>query len=618
MWRRKAQVSGVVGGQVHNRGMPRLTMMLAPPQVRRAARRRGVTKARLADELQTFVEVKPAPGRWKTAAHITTCVTLTVLALSFVLGPQLGLLGLTGTFLCTVSVKRTWRHRVTILACMTLAYVAALTIGVSVAGHAVLTTVALTAIAGVSVLLYHALVGDPPGPVFLTIGPAIGTYLPTVGVPGSRFLLAAGCGAVMSSVLSLALQYPQRHEPEDQAVDEAQEACDAYFESDPDGDFVETGRLRDTAYASIFSAAWALSAATGRRHPDPHWRELTKRLRRLHIEVVQRTAATRLPGAVIAVPVMAQARYLGRPPRRYLLRWGLSRSSLPALIARRAALAVLLTCVLAYALGVTHPYWAVMTTALLISLGDDRLTLTHRAAHRFVGTVVGVGLFFLVSLTHPSGWWVIVVALMCVYLLQWTVVRNYALGSMFITPMALLVASAGTAHKPIGELMLDRIFETALSCVICLFVLWAFGRRLPVLLVRRQFRRALRALERVLLLVADGEHNSERGVSARRDLVFEQLEAAHVLQIAQRDLPRVLGSWSELEASLGSATYVTLAACWTHDPLAHLDANAMASRLARLIHDLPPVSTQLVDATTIAASVDDLLDVGGHGAAPRP
>ena len=63
---------------------------------------------------------------------------------------------------------------------------------------------------------------------------------------------------------------------------------------------------------------------------------------------------------------------------------------------------------------------------------------------------------------------------------------------------------------------------------------------------------------------------------------------------------------------------MTLAACWTHDPLAHLDANAMASRLARLIHDLPPVSTQLVDATTIAASVDDLLDVGGHGTAPRP
>lgn len=311
---------------------------------------------------------------------------------------------------------------------------------------------------------------------------------------------------------------------------------------------------------------------------------------------------------------MRQARYLGRPPRRYLLAWGLSRSSLPSLVARRAALAVLATCVVAYLLGVTHPYWAVMTTALLISLNGDRLTLTHRAGHRFVGTVLGVGLFFLVSLLHPSGWWVIVVALVCVFLLQWSVVSNYALGSMFITPMALLVASVGTNSKPIDELMLDRVFETALSCAVCLVVLWAFGRRLPVLLVRRQFRRALRALERVLLLIADGEQDSDRGVETRRDLVFEQLEAAHVLQSASTDLPRVLGSWDEVEASLNSAAYVTLAACWTTDPLAHLDAAAMAHRLARLIRDLPPVSTEIVHADRVSQGLDAALDAGVRGA----
>lgn len=594
--------------------MSRLSMRVVPPEVRRVARRHGVTKARVADEMQHFVEVKSAPGRWKVALHITTCVTLTVLALSFVFGPQMGLLGLTGTFLCTVSVRRTWRHRVTILAVMTLAYALTVTIGVSVAGNPWLTTFALTAIAGVSVLLYHALVGDPPGPVFLTIGPAIGTYLPTVGVPGSSFVTAAAGGAVMSSLLSLALQWPQRHTPEDEAVDDAEEACAEYFASDPDGDFVETGRLRDAAYGSIFNAAWALAKATGRKNRDPHWRELIKRLRRLHIAVVERTATTRLGTADIAIPAMRQARYLGRPPRRYLLEWGLSRSSLPALVARRAALAVFLTCSAAYLLGVTHPYWAVMTTALLISLNGDRLTLTHRAAHRFVGTVVGVGLFFLVSLAHPSGWWVIVIALVCVFLLQWSVVSNYALGSMFITPMALLVASAGAHTKPIEELMVDRVFETALSCVVCLAVLWAFGRRLPVLLVRRQFRRALRALERVLLLLADGEQDSERGVEARRDLVFEQLEAAHVLQSAASDLPRVLGTWEDVEASLNSAAYVTLAACWTKQPLTHLDAAGMAARLARFIRDLPPVSTEAVHADHVSAGLDEVLEAGLKGA----
>lgn len=265
--------------------------LLVPPEIRRLARRRGVTKKRLAQELHTFVEVTPSPGRWKVAAHITICVMLTVLTISFVAGPRMGLLALTGTFLCTVSVKRTWRHRVTILGAMTLAYALAVTIGVSVSGNALMTTVALTALTGLSVVIWHALVGDPPGPIFLTIGPAIGTYLPTTGIPGHVFVEAVVFGAVMSSVLSLLLQWPFRHSPEDEAVETAQEACDDYFDSDPDGDFAETGRLRDTAYGSIFNAAWTLQSAAGRRHSE-HRLELTRRLRELHVAVVKRTAAT--------------------------------------------------------------------------------------------------------------------------------------------------------------------------------------------------------------------------------------------------------------------------------------------------------------------------------------
>ena len=597
--------------------MSRIGLLLAPPQVRRAARRRGVTKARIADEFQTFVEVKPAPGRWRVAAHITACVTVTVVLLSFLGGPRFGLLGLTGTFMCTVSYKRPWLNRVTILTLMTAAYLVAITIGAAVAGHAVLTTLALTLIAGTSVLFYHALVGDPPGPVFLTIGPAIATYLPTVGVPGHVFVFAAGAGAVISSALSLLLRLPSRHAPEEEALDDAREAVEEYFETDPDGDFVETGRLRDAAYASIFNASYALRSAVGRGTRSHHWVELQYDLRKLHIKVLQRTARTRLPGAEIAVPALAQASYLGRPKRRYLLRWGLSASSLPSLVARRAAIAVALTCVAAYGLGVVHPYWAVLTTALLISLDADRLALLHRAGHRFVGTCVGVGLFFVVHVLNPTGWWVIATALTFVFLLQWTVVRNYALGSMFITPMALLVASEGAVRRPIGELMTDRVFETALSCVVCVAVLWVFGRKLPVLLVRRQFRRALRAWEKVLLLIADGKEASDQGLRARRNLVFEQLEAAHVLQSAGKELPGDAGSWDAVEASLNSCSYVTLAACWTLHPLDHLDAQAMADRLARMIRDLPPVSTNVVNGSQVAAELDEILTLGVDRARAR-
>lgn len=598
--------------------MSRIGQLIAPPTVRRAARRRGVTKARVGDELRTFVEVKPSPGRWKTAVHITTCMTLTALLVSVIAGPRMGLLAITGTFVCTISLKRPWLHRVSILAGMTLAYIVSLSIGAAVAGHPLLTTLALTGICTSSVLIYHALVGDPPGPIMLTIGASIATYLPTTGMPGHQFVLAAGAGALAASCFSLLLQLPHRHSPEDTAVEEAAEAVQEYLDSDPAGDFVETGRLRDAAYGSIFNASYELRAAHMRGTTDIHWKTLTRQLRRLHIAVVKRTAATRLPGAEIAVPVMEQATYLGRPRRSYLLRWGLSLSSLPSLVARRAGIAVLLTCVIAYAIGVVHPYWAVLTTALLVSLNTDKLSLTHRAGHRFIGTCVGVGLFYLIARLELHGWWILAVALTCVFFLQWTVVLNFAFGAMFITPMALLIAASGPIKRPLDELMLDRIFETALSSLICIVVIWSFGRQLPVLVVRRQFRRALRALERTLMYMADGQHSSPAGLEARRDLVFEQLEAAHVLQVASTDLPRVLGRWDEVEASLNSCSYVALAACWTGHPNDYLDAEAMSRALARMIHELPPVSRAPVDATAIAHGLDNVLAAGRPGAHGEP
>ena len=593
------------------KAMSRLGQLLVPPQVRRVARKRGVTKARVADEFHTFIEVKPSPGRWKVAAHITCCVTLAILTIAAVAGPAMALLSVTGTFVCTISLKRAWRHRVTILLGLSAGYVVSLALGSWASGDALLTTLVLTGLTGVSVLVYHALVGDPPGPIMLPIGASIATYLPTTGMPWQNFVVASGSGAVLASVFSLLLQLPNRHSPEDSAVQDATDAVEEYLASDPDGDFVETGRLRDCAYGSIFNASYELRAAVGAQRRSSHWVELQHRLREMHIAVVKRTADTRLDHAEIAVPVMQQADYLGRPRRRYLLRWGLSAASLPSLVARRASVAVFLTCVIAYGIGVQHPYWAVLTTALLVSLNTDKLSLTHRALHRFVGTCAGVGLFYIVARLHLGEWGVLIFALVCVYLLQWTVVRNFAFGAAFITPMALLIASSGPTNRPLGALMTDRIFETALSSLICVVVVWSFGRRLPILLVRRQFRRALRALETVLILIADGKHDTPEGLRARRDLIFEQLEAAHVLQIGAAELPHMLSNWDEVEANLNSCSYVTLAACWTGNPLDHLDADAMERRLARLINALPPVSTDVIDGTLVAGGLADVLAVGG-------
>nr|WP_246306057.1 FUSC family protein [Allobranchiibius huperziae] len=307
---------------------------------------------------------------------------------------------------------------------------------------------------------------------------------------------------------------------------------------------------------------------------------------------------------------MEGQRYLGSPSFAYLLRWGLSQRSLPWLAARRLAAAVLLTCAVSYGLHLGHPYWAVLTTALIITVGADRLSLTHRALHRLAGTLAGVLVFFALHALHVRGLLLLGVALLLVFLMQMVVVRNYALGGIFITPMALLISTANNPYQPVGHIAGLRILDTAVGAASSLIVIWVSSRGTPVILVRRQYRRALRALERVLVMLADGEQSTPAGFEARRDLSFEQLQCAQVLQIAQVDLPLTLGSWGELEAALNKLSYTVLAACWTVDPPATLHADAMAARLQRILSKLPPVSRTLVDAHELAKDLHDVLRIG--------
>lgn len=274
------------------------------------------------------------------------------------------------------------------------------------------------------------------------------------------------------------------------------------------------------------------------------------------------------------------------------------------------AAAVLLTCVISYGLRAGHPSWAVLTTALVMSVTRDRLALTRRALHRVSGTVIGIGVFAVIHSVHPRGLLLIVIALALVYCIQMLAVRNYALAVIFVTPMALLISTAAAPYRPIGEIAGQRVFETIIGAGASVVVIWLAGRRAPIALVRRQFRRSLRSLEQLLLLIADGEQSTARGYAARRDLSYEQLQCSRILQLAQTDLPQDLSEWDLLETSLNEASYVVLAACWTTDPPHAIDARQMAGVLARMITALPPVGTTMVDARVIAGGLERMLDIG--------
>ncbi|MCW3843613.1 FUSC family protein [Micromonospora yasonensis] len=130
----------------------------------------------------------------------------------------------------------------------------------------------------------------------------------------------------------------------------------------------------------------------------------------------------------------------------------------------RYALAVLLAGGTATAVGIGHPYWAMV--AAVAPLSAEGLTAQLvRAAHRILGTLLGLLISAVLLAPHLSAYATVLVVAVLQIVTELLVGRNYGLALLFITPMALLMGQLAVA-RPAGPLLFDRGVETAIGAVI--------------------------------------------------------------------------------------------------------------------------------------------------------
>lgn len=132
--------------------------------------------------------------------------------------------------------------------------------------------------------------------------------------------------------------------------------------------------------------------------------------------------------------------------------------------ARRAAGAVLAAGLIADAAGLSRPYWAMFAAASLMGQGSYPSTVSGRALQRFVGTTVGVVVAGIAVYADPTATVLVVVLVALMFLAVLTITRNYALGLLFITPLALILTNAVGEPQPFTALAEQRLLETALGC----------------------------------------------------------------------------------------------------------------------------------------------------------
>ncbi|RSS65677.1 FUSC family protein [Streptomyces sp. WAC06273] len=316
----------------------------------------------------------------------------------------------------------------------------------------------------------------PPGNVILTFISSAALFVPQTfaQIPG-HLALGAAAGA-WAWIVGMAPALVRPHGPERRATAQALNAAAAYAYTRGTGDGHTAARA--AGYAAV-QAAWQTLLAL----PAQGTRATTRRA--LEHLVVRAEVALAAPADAEPERLRDWARALrgtGRIPRTgpvpgaadELLGVDTELAAPPAPLWRRLgplapiALRTALGCALAgyasLALGIGRPYWALVTAAALY---QANLTLTwSRAVQRVVGNLAGVLLFAaLAPLAHLGQTLLVLFCLALNFGAEALITRNYWLGSVCVTPMALLITEFAGYQRP-GELITERVVDTLVGALV--------------------------------------------------------------------------------------------------------------------------------------------------------
>ncbi|MEV8567395.1 FUSC family protein [Streptomyces sp. NPDC051322] len=382
------------------------------------------------------------------------------------------------------------------LAWVVLAMVASLGAGLlaaSLVSSAVLLVLLASLLAAVHRIGCDATRIGPPGSLIITFIAASAFFVPQQPARIPAHLALALAGGAVAWLVGMAPALVRPHGPERIAVARALEAAAGLWRSERTGSLAgrqSTAAAVGAAWHTLFlvpahdenrarlerllvHAESALAAPAAHPAPDlageaQRCADLASELRRggplpsiglTPAEYRELTRQLRLPA-----PDRAQG------VRAVLARLRPGSPLLP--IGARVAVGCSLAGWASLAAGVGHPYWAVVTAA---SIFQANTTLSwQRAVQRFIGNVLGLALFFaLLPLIHTGRPAMVLLALAFQIGAEAFMTRNYWLGSVCVTPMALLLTQFGNT-LPARTLIADRGLDTLSGAVIglacCLLV----------------------------------------------------------------------------------------------------------------------------------------------------
>ncbi|KUO05370.1 FUSC family protein [Streptomyces caeruleatus] len=420
---------------------------------------------------------RPSDIWFKPALSVVAAVAPPNLALLVLGRLDLAMYTMAGSLCALYAHSRPYAARARVLAWVALGMLGGLAtalVTASLTGSAVVLVTVGAVLAAAQKALCDATRVGPPGNVVLTFISSAALFAPQTPdrIPGHLALAAAA--AAWAWLVGMAPGLPRPHGPERRAASGALNATAAYVETAGAGDKAEGGP-GDTARAH------ATAAVQAARHALLSTRRPTETRAALERLVVRAEVALASPADADPALLRAWARQVRgnrpvpevddltgltgtgtEPASPHAPLWHRLRPLAP--LAVRTALGCALAGYASLALGIGRPYWALVTAA---SLYQANLTLTWgRGVQRVVGNLLGVLLFAaLVPLAHTGDVALVLCCLALNFGAEALIARNYWLGSVCVTPMALLITEFAGFQEP-GRLITERVVDTVVGALV--------------------------------------------------------------------------------------------------------------------------------------------------------
>lgn len=494
---------------------------------------------------------RPADIWFKPALSVVASVAPPNLLLLGLGRLDLALYTMAGSLCALYAHNRPYAARARALAWVVLGMVGGLAVSLvaaSLTSDAVVLVTVGALLAAVQKALCDATRIGPPGNVVLTFIASASLFAPqTLGqVPGH--LALAGAAGAWSWLVGMAPGLLRPHGPERRATAGALNAAAAHAATRGTAD--GHARTRAAAAAAV-QAAWQSLLASGDTRARPGLERLVvraevalaapadtdpERLRAWARELTGTGPVPEVHDPAAAGELLGVRAERAAPARPLPARLGPL-----APIAARTALGCALAGYAALALGVGRPYWAVVTAA---SLYQANLALTWtRGVQRIVGNLLGVLLFAaVVPFAHLGPAALVLSCLAFNFGAEALIGRNYWLGTVCVTPMALLITEFTGFQEP-GLLITERVVDTVVGALVGFAAAVAVTNRRSGDRVEHALAAAGRAREHTARLLAEATPAPAAVESARRALAAALAELRATVDAAsgewwQRALPQ--------------------------------------------------------------------------------